>query len=82
MTSMSRKFYKALAAKYAKLRPVPTDSAPAYEMWEAMVIGTVNCIAEGNPSFDRARFLDACGHDPSMWWEAHREAHRSAALSR
>lgn len=82
MTTMSRKFYKALAEKYARLRPGYTDPGEVYQMWESMVIGTANAISDGNSSFDQARFLDACGHDPSMWWERHRQWAQGRELSR
>ena len=82
MTAVSRKVYRALALKFDRMRPGPGAPGEAYEVWESMVMGTLNVISESNPSFDRERFLTACGHDPAMWWEAHRESTRSAQLSR
>jgi hypothetical protein len=58
MTAMSRKFYNALAKKFDEVRPAHPNQ---YVTWLLMVTATVNVIAEGNPSFDKARFLRACG---------------------
>ena len=59
MTAMSRKFYQALAARYKS--EMPSAHAQSYEMWLGMVYATVSVIAEGNPAFDRERFLKAAG---------------------
>jgi hypothetical protein len=80
--TLSRKFYKAVAARYARLRPAYTDSGEVYQMWESMVMTTVNAISEGNPSFDVPRFLEACDHRPGEWWERHRQWAQAAELSR
>lgn len=61
MTAMSRKFYQALAAKYKGYRPA--KGTQAFSMWLTMLVATTNVIAEGNPAFDRHRFLTAAGLD-------------------
>lgn len=58
MTAMSRKFYTALAKKYSDHLPAHPNS---YSMWLTMVTATTNTISEGNPSFDKVRFMRACG---------------------
>ncbi len=70
---LSRKHYRELASRYARLRPGYTDSGDVYQMWEVMVMTTVNAILMSNPSFDQDRFLAACDHDPAAWWERHRQ---------
>jgi hypothetical protein len=59
MTAMSRKFYQSLAVRYKAHRP--DKGTHAYPTWLTMVVATANVISEGNPSFDRHRFLTACG---------------------
>lgn len=59
MTAMSRKFYQALAARYKA--EMPSVHAQSYDMWLTMVYASVSVIAEGNPAFDRERFLKAAG---------------------
>lgn len=61
MTAMSRKFYQKLAAEFSARRPDEEASPEAWLMWHRMVRGTTDVISEGNPSFDRARFLTASG---------------------
>lgn len=70
---MTRKFFKELAAKYARMRPAYTDSGDVYQLWEVMVVGTANVISGQNSSFDQERFLAACDHNPAEWWERHRQ---------
>jgi hypothetical protein len=60
MTAMSRKFYQKLAAEF-KARQPSEESPEAWVMWHRMVRSTTDVISEGNPSFDRARFLTASG---------------------
>jgi hypothetical protein len=59
MTAMSRKFYERLAARYRSERP--SEFAPGYDMWVNMVVATTFVISEGNPAFDRAKFMKASG---------------------
>lgn len=59
MTAMSRKFYVALATSYAGYQP--SKGTPAYSMWLSLMVATTNVIADGNPAFDRHKFLVACG---------------------
>ena len=59
MTAMSRKFYQALAARYKAEKP--SVHAQSYPMWVQMVFATTSTIAEGNPAFDKQRFLLSCG---------------------
>jgi hypothetical protein len=54
--TMPRRFFTSLAARYDKLRP-PVDT-PEYELWIAMVAGTVTTIQGEWQSFNRDRFLD------------------------
>lgn len=61
MTAMSRKFYVNLATKYKGYKP--SKGTPAYAMWLTLMVATTNVIAEGNPAFDKQRFLVACGLD-------------------
>lgn len=56
---MSRKFYQALAKRFKDERP--SEWATSYPMWVTMVYATMSVIAEGNPAFDRTKFLLACG---------------------
>lgn len=69
----TRKFFRELAAKYARMRPAYTDSGDVYQLWESMVVGTANTISAQNSSFDQDRFLAACDHNPAEWWERHRQ---------
>lgn len=78
---LSRKYYRELALQFARLRPGVNESGDVYQMWESMVATTVNAILSNNPSFDRARFMEACGHDPVTWWNDHREYQRRAVAA-
>ena len=71
--TMSRKFFRELAERYARQRPGFTDPGEVYQMWEVMVVSTANAISQQNSSFDQDRFLEACGHNPGEWWECHRQ---------
>jgi hypothetical protein len=53
---MPRRFFTSLAAKYDKLRP-PANT-PEYDLWIAMVAGTVTTIQGEWQSFNRDRFFD------------------------
>jgi hypothetical protein len=55
--TMPRRFFTSLADRYDKLRPAP--DTPEYELWIAMVAGTVTTIQGEWQSFNRDRFLDA-----------------------
>jgi len=54
--TMPRRFFTSLAARYDRLRPPP--DTPEYELWIAMVAGTVTTIQGEWQSFNRDRFLD------------------------
>ena len=54
--SMTRKHFEALAAELRQVK-----SANAWETWIGCVEATATVCARFNPTFDRARFLTACG---------------------
>lgn len=60
MSALSKRFFVALAAKYREKRP--SDKYPdALQQWTIMVVATAMVLKEQAPSFDKARFLEACG---------------------
>lgn len=59
MSALSRKFFVALAERFKAQQPSP--HAQSWDMWVDMVMAASSAIAEGNPAFDRRRFLMACG---------------------
>lgn len=62
MTAMSRRFYQALAKEYKSVKPGPGPKLDAdFAVWLRMVTSTTKVIAQGNPAFDKVRFLTACG---------------------
>lgn len=64
--AMSRRFFKDLAQRY-KLSKPPLDG-PSRDVWRGMILDTCHAIELENPSFQRQRFLEACGwgDEPSV----------------
>lgn len=65
MTAMSRKFYERLAKEYKMATPGSSRDSSEYAIWIHMVYLTANTINELAGTFDKSRFLKACGIDPS-----------------
>lgn len=61
MTAMSRRFYERLAKEYKAATPKGSEE---YAVWLHMVYLTANTINELAGTFDKSRFLKACGIDP------------------
>lgn len=57
---MSRKHYEAIAAAFNSTRPAV--SVAKLEQWADDVLTIARWLADGNPRFDRERFLTACGY--------------------
>jgi hypothetical protein len=64
MTAMSRRFYERLAKEYKQATPAMGAESPEYAIWLHMVFLTANTINELAGTFDKPRFLKACGIDP------------------
>lgn len=58
---MSRKDYVAVAAAMKANQPAPHWCANKHVQYGQDVNALANVFAAGNPRFDRARFLAACG---------------------
>lgn len=65
MTAMSRRFYERLAKEYKQATPPSGPGTPEYEVWLHMVYLTTATINELAGTFDRSRFLRACGLEPT-----------------
>jgi hypothetical protein len=61
VSALSRRFYVRLANEYKEARPQTGDGTTAYQVWLHMVMLTANTINATASTFDRARFLTACG---------------------
>lgn len=61
MTAMSRRFYERLAKEYKQATPASGVDSPEYAVWHHMVYLTANTINELAGTFDKTRFLRACG---------------------
>ena len=60
---MTRRDYVTLAEALALVRPYERMLAGP-EVWARCARNVANVLSAGNPKFDRARFLRACG-DPT-----------------
>lgn len=58
---MTRKDYVKLAAALASVRPVGVPNYPKFYRWDLVVAAIGDTLADDNPRFDRARFVEACG---------------------
>jgi hypothetical protein len=64
---MTARHFEALAAELKRQDPRPYDpaklewSSGAYREWATLVLGIADVCRTFNPSFDRQRFLRACG---------------------
>ena len=59
--SMSKKDYQALAgALYATLATNPDRRFPAFAQWTLDVQAVADVLAQDNPRFNRALFVEAC----------------------
>lgn len=63
MTAMSRRFYERLAKEYRQATPGSGPDSPEYAVWLHMVYLTAGTINELAGTFDKSRFLKACGID-------------------
>jgi len=61
MTAMSRRFYERLAKEYKQATPGVSKDSAEYAVWLHMVYLTANTINELAGTFDKSRFLKACG---------------------
>jgi hypothetical protein len=57
---MSKKHFTTIAEKLRASAPAPGDS-PMWAQWRNDCNGVADALAADAPSFDRARFLKACG---------------------
>jgi hypothetical protein len=61
--AMSKRFFKALAAKYSACRP--DEGTEKRVIWDHMVTVTASAMNEESHTFQKARFLEACGYGPA-----------------
>jgi hypothetical protein len=61
--AMSKRFFKALASKYAAAKP--DEGTEKRVMWDYMVTVTASALDEESHTFQKARFLEACGYSPA-----------------
>lgn len=61
MSALSRRFYVALAKEYNEAKPSVEENTTAYQAWLHMVLKTAGVIQISAGTFDKTRFLAACG---------------------
>ena len=58
---MTKKHFNAFAAALKATKPPSNADAYAQQQWRDDVIAVLEVCVKSNPSFNRGRFIEACG---------------------